>query len=126
VRVIAWLYLACLATIVALVNAGQSWLLAWVYYVPMRDKSMHFLLLGAACLGLNLALDCRKISLWGGALMWGTLLIFAFATLEEISQIWVPHRTFSYGDLLANWLGILCADRLLAFHQARQNRNAKC
>ena len=71
---------------------------------PGGDKLAHFLLLGS----LNL-LICLAFARGEGAAR-RTLLLSALvglaATLEEISQIWIPNRTFSLGDLSANLAGI--------------------
>ena len=38
------------------------------------------------------------------------LIVAVVMTIEEISQIWIPSRTFDLGDLAANYVGILLAE----------------
>lgn len=119
-RVFAWLYLALLAAIVTAANLGQKSLLRWVDYVPLRDKAMHFLLLGGACLVVNAMLSGRKLTVGRFSLYLGTAVVFLLATCEECTQIWMPYRTFSWADMTANWLGIICFDRIFAWSQTRK------
>jgi VanZ family protein len=70
--------------------------------LPYSDKLGHFFLIGLFGLFLNLSLSCRK---WGFFLM-GSLIIGSLATLEEFSQLYSSHRTFDWGDLAADYLGL--------------------
>lgn len=75
---------------------------ALVAYIPYGDKVMHALLYGLMALFLNYGLQYRR--LWG--MQWGALLVLAFATVEELSQLFVATRTFDLGDLLADLIGV--------------------
>ncbi len=75
---------------------------------PGWDKAGHFLLIGGTALVLNLALGLRTWRALGRRwLLGGTLVAVAF-TLEEISQLWFPSRTFDLLDLASDYAGILC------------------
>ena len=71
---------------------------------PGSDKIGHFVLLGALAGLLNLALGLRTVR-WLG--------------LEEISQHWLPARSFDLLDLVGDYAGIFffgwCAKRVAAW-----------
>jgi hypothetical protein len=112
-------YFLGLIAIFTLVNSGKTGILRIVEYVPFRDKTVHFLLIGGAGLVANLALGLRK---WkAGRVMFytGTCIVFVLATMEECSQMWIPTRTFSWADMSANWLGILFFDGCLRLAESK-------
>lgn len=75
--------------------------------IPGGDKLAHFILLGGMAFTLNVCFQCRRIRVYGWQFLWGSLLVFWVATLEEASQIWISSRTFDLVDWLANTMGIL-------------------
>jgi VanZ family protein len=81
----------------------------WVQTIPLGDKLGHFVLMGTLAFLLNTALKRRRI--WPGVQL-GGVIAAVFVVGEEISQRWMPWRTFDYGDLLADFLGIALADWL--------------
>ena len=109
-------YLVSLGVTVVLADAGLLVrFFTYVRLIPYGDKGGHFLLTGLASCLLNLMLRCRTIR-WGGqSWLWGSLVLFVFFTLEEGSQYWMTTRSFSWGDMLSNWLGIFFGGRLIAF-----------
>lgn len=83
---------------------------AFIRQVPGSDKVAHFVLLGMMSLLLNLSLGCRrtKIYEWDrNSYLTGSLILVVLVTVEEISQIWIPTRSFSMMDLISNYLGIM-------------------
>ena len=74
--------------------------------VPWGDKIGHFVLFGTLALLLNMALGFRQVNIRGRRFHWGSVLVFAFAALEEISQLAFPSRTFDLMDMLFDLLGI--------------------
>ena len=98
-----WLFagwLAMVATIIVMADIGRlDWVLDLLRRIPMSDKVCHF---------FNQALNLRKF----GPLLLGSLVIAIVLTAEEISQRWVPGRTFDYGDMAANIAGCVAADLL--------------
>ena len=84
---------------------------AWVQTYA-SDKLLHFVLVGILTLLVNLSLNLKFVSERYGILLWGTGLMLALATLEEVSQIWISNRTFDLSDLGCNYLGILTIGNL--------------
>ena len=78
-----------------------------IYDFPNGDKVGHFILYGILAFLVDLSLfrsfpdRSRKLI----ALLFGLILAFAI-TLEEISQQYIPSRTFSLFDLLMGYLGV--------------------
>ena len=102
----AWLVMC--AVIIYLADRG---LLKPVYKFigvhPGSDKVGHFVLIGALAGLLNLALGLREVCWLGRGWLLGSVLIALFCTLEEISQIWIPSRSFDLLDLAGDYSGIL-------------------
>ena len=75
---------------------------------PGSDKIGHFVLIGASAGLLNLALGLRTVCWLGRGWLLGSVLIALFCTLEEISQHWLPARSFDLLDLAGDYAGIFC------------------
>jgi len=75
--------------------------------IPYGDKLMHGLLYGVMALLLNYGLTFKSYKLLGFQLQVGAIIVLVFATLEEISQYWLPSRTFDLVDLLADFVGVI-------------------
>ena len=73
---------------------------------PPLDKILHFAMYGVLALLLNWAL---MLNGWPRlrAFALGTFVLILVSTVEEYSNEWVTMRTWSLGDLAANYLGIL-------------------
>lgn len=103
-RVLAALYVALLLGIVALADLGVlGGLLTWIHHIPAADKLCHFL--------FALVLGCLVEAAHGGsghALRW----VLPIVLLEELSQLFVPGRSFDLGDLAADAVGILAGTAL--------------
>ena len=82
---------------------------SWVQTIPLGDKLGHFVLMGTLAFLLNSALKGRRIR---PGVQLGGVIVAVFVVAEEISQRWLPWRTFDFGDLLADFLGIASADWL--------------
>jgi polysaccharide biosynthesis protein VpsQ len=78
----------------------------WVGSVPFGDKIGHLVFIGILTFLLNDALDGRMVKMGGLKVLLGCSIVAVVMTLEEISQIWIPWRTFDLVDLSANYLGI--------------------
>ena len=76
--------------------------------LPYGDKVIHFTLFGFLALAANLALASQKPQSLARAVALGTILVLAIATAEEYSNVFVPSRDWSIGDLTANYLGVAC------------------
>jgi len=75
--------------------------------IPYGDKLMHGLLYGVMALLLNYGLNFKSKKVFGFNMQVGALIVLAFATIEEISQYWIPSRTFDLVDLLADFVGVI-------------------
>ena len=127
VGVVAVVFGVFLAAVVVLADAGllPSWI-KQVWTWPMGDKVAHFTLLGAMAMLVSLWLRGAGWRLGPIKVFKGEVAVGLVVLAEEVSQRWVPHRTFSLGDLAADFLGIACfgvVARLLArrwWPEARQ------
>lgn len=87
---------------------------------PGSDKIGHFVLIGASAGLLNLALGLHTVRWLGRDWLLGSVIIVVFCTLEEISQHWLPARSFDLLDLAGDYAGIFCfgwlAKRIARWH----------
>ena len=74
-----------------------------VKVIPYGDKVMHAVLYGMMAMLLNYGLRYRAV--WGVQL--GAIIVLTFATIEELSQIFIITRTFDMGDLMADLVGVV-------------------
>jgi polysaccharide biosynthesis protein VpsQ len=72
--------------------------------LPYADTAGHFILLGLLSLLVNLGFPSNRLG-WL-PIPKASLLLAALITLEELSQIFLANRSFSFSDLLANYAGI--------------------
>ena len=90
--------------------ADRHWLTPVYRFItahPGSDKAGHFVLIGGMAFLLNLSLDVRTVRLLGWRWLLGGVLVAGVCTLEEISQIWIPGRTFDLLDLAGDYAGIM-------------------
>lgn len=104
-------YFASLAWLVVIAATQPSHpLLRLAGAVPLGDKLGHFLLMGMLVLVLNYFLRGRALRAGPVSILVGTAAGAALIFVEELSQQWLPLRTFSAADLLADALGVLVFD----------------
>lgn len=90
-------------------NTGQSnSIFRFIQETPYGDKLGHFSLFGLLTLAINYGLNFRKTFI--PSILIGTLAVFIFAVLEELSQYYIPTRTLDFIDFIADVLGILLFD----------------
>ncbi len=77
---------------------------------PLGDKISHFFLMGTLATLANRAFGRRSVRSGWLAAGIGTLVVLTVVVAEEISQIWIPGRTFELYDLAADFLGIACGE----------------
>lgn len=100
-------YAAVLASIVALADTDRLTAVhAFVHALPLGDKVAHLVLIGGLAAVVGLATGGRTVRLAGVSLRAGSAVVLALAVLEELSQRWVPSRSFDFGDLAADVIGI--------------------
>ncbi len=93
--------------IIYLANTGQnSIFFQLVASMPYGDKLGHFCLFGLLTLVTNAALRFRSWQLKKLPIYLGTIVVFSFASLEELSQYFIANRTLDIDDFIADVLGI--------------------
>ncbi len=112
------------ATNVILVYTAPE-LTAYVNQIPGRDKTGHFVLMGVFAVLVTSSIPDHRLRLGSLAVPASIPLVLVAATLEELSQLWLEHRRFSYTDLLSSYAGILVFTALAAAFAARQSRSAE-
>lgn len=112
---LAFIFGLMIIIIVILADTRHLGFLGALYDFPYGDKVGHFFLFGLFSLVVNLSVfESRTASAADASIKPGynriaintSLIIAAFAGLEEFSQLWFPSRTSSLFDLLASCLGI--------------------
>jgi len=88
-------------------TADHNFAFRLIGHIPYGDKLMHGLLYGIMALLLNYGLKFKAYKFLGFNLQLGAIIVLVFATIEEISQYWIPSRTFDLGDLLADFVGVI-------------------
>jgi VanZ family protein len=76
---------------------------------PPADKVVHFLMYGCLALLVNAALAAQLHWSLARAVVAGSIFALIAATIEEYSNAFMTSRSWSLGDLAANYLGILFA-----------------
>jgi len=104
--------LALLAIGAAVLTSGAATLISpgWfrlVRHLPGGDKTGHFLIMGTVSFLVTLAFASARIRGRRLGALGCVLMVGAVVTVDEFLQLLFPTRSFSLGDLLANWLGIL-------------------
>ena len=114
----------CLLFITALFISGLSWFLylanagvdhivfALMRQIPYGDKICHIGVYGMLALLLNLSLRCRKIDFGLTDIYLGSFLAIFLVGLEEISQLFMPTRTYDWWDFIASCIGIFISASL--------------
>ena len=74
--------------------------------IAYGDKLGHFLVYGTMALLLNRAMGYKRITIFSDSFSVGSLIVLAFAVLEEFSQLAFASRTFDLGDILFDVMGI--------------------
>ena len=84
-------------------TANYNFAFRMIGEIPYGDKLMHGFLYGVMAFFLNYGLNYKNFH----SLQIGAIIVLIFATLEEITQYWIPSRTFDLGDLLADFIGVV-------------------
>lgn len=81
----------------------------FVHQIPWGDKIGHICIFACLTFLLNYALSYTSFKLFKVELLTGSMLIFCFALTEEFTQLFFPTRTFDFGDILSDLVGIILA-----------------
>ena len=104
---------AVVAIIIGLADHRDTqFIFGWVHAVPGGDKFCHFLIFGGLALVANHSLRCRTVAFAGGRVLLGSLVVLILAAAEEVSQLYIPGRSFDLLDLAADALGIWLLGRV--------------
>ena len=105
---VAIAFFSFIVWIIYLANTGQnSIFFEFVDILPYGDKLGHFFLFGFLSLAANFAFKLKTFSLFSRDIYIGSIIVFSFALIEELSQYFFPNRTLDIIDLIADILGIL-------------------
>lgn len=97
------LYASLLAGIVVMANlGGTNEVFGLLTGLPFGDKLGHLVLIGGLAGLADVAARRRD---WGRVPA-APLVVGVIALLEELTQIWLPTRSFDLGDLAADLVGI--------------------
>ena len=105
-------------------TANHNFAFNLIGHIPYGDKLMHGVLYGVMALFLNFGLNYKSIGVRCPLyhfvslrkkvdtrplihMQLGAVIVLVFATIEEISQYWLPSRTFDLFDLLADFVGVI-------------------
>lgn len=106
--ILVTLFAAFLLLIVYWANtAALPPVLFFIYMFPMGDKIAHMLLMGTMSFLVNYALTGRTTPIANRPVLIGSLWVLGIVTLEELTQAFNPHRSFSLGDWLFDLIGIV-------------------
>lgn len=75
--------------------------------IPYGDKIAHALLFGVMAYLFNYGLKHKSFKIKKLTVPVGSTIVLLFATIEEISQYFIPSRTFDIFDLLADIVGVI-------------------
>jgi VanZ family protein len=107
-------FVGFLILVIATADAGRGaryW--GFLDRIPLGDKLCHFAFMATLSFLANLATGCRAVRVGRlGPILVATAVVTVFVVGEEISQIWIPARTFDLLDLTADLIGIALGDRL--------------
>jgi VanZ family protein len=120
IKVFTVIYILIITSIVIIANTKSTqYLLRFGGGIPYFDKISHFLLMGIFSFLVNLVLKIRTVSFAKFRYLLGTLIVLTIVTIEEFSQIFVSGRSFDWGDLVADYLGIFLFGELARFIYGR-------
>jgi VanZ family protein len=125
-RAAAWAAGAWLLAIIvlsAIATLRPRLLLQVTHYIPGRDKTGHFLLMGGFGGVSVLAFAGRRVGTRRVPVLGVLAVVALFVVLEEVVQRWLPNRTFSLLDIAASLSGVACFGALAAAWLAREARS---
>lgn len=94
--------------IIYLANTGQeSVFFELARLIPYGDKIGHLCIFGLLTLTANFASKFKTLSIGRVNLFWGSVAVFVFVSIEELSQHFMPTRSLDIYDFTADFIGIL-------------------
>lgn len=108
ISVFSILFFGFILWVIYLANTAQkSIFFDLVASIAYGDKLGHFCLFGFLTLGANFAFKLRYLAFSSLHVYVGSMTVFIFVILEELSQHFVTSRTLDATDLLADFVGII-------------------
>jgi len=103
------LYASLILGVVLLADSGHlPRSIQHIHDLPHVDKLIHFSIFGSLALCINLALASNHRWSVTRAIVTGSMLVVMASSLDEGTNFLVSTRSWSVGDLAANYLGVLC------------------
>lgn len=100
-------FVLCVLWVIFEANTGkEAAIFQWVRSLPYGDKMGHFAVFGLMVLMLNLCFRFQTLGRGWCQIYLGTAIVTSFAVAEEISQYFIPSRTFDLYDLAADAAGV--------------------
>ena len=90
-------------------TGGNSIFFDFVRTLPYGDKLGHASLFGFLTLVAVIGLRFRSLKLGKLRIYYGVAAVVLFVVCEELSQAFIPSRTFDFIDLVADMVGITLA-----------------
>ncbi len=116
IKILTLIYVFIIVGIIVLADyKGTAHVLNFVGEIPYGDKLGHFFLMGIFSFLVNLVLQAREIQIWKIRYLSGSLIVLLIVTIEEFSQIFISGRSFDYGDLVFDYLGVFVFSELARF-----------
>lgn len=104
---IAILFGSFIVLVIALANLGMLGILGFLNDIPFGDKAGHFILYGILTLLVDLAIFRSRPNLSRRLLALRVALVLSlFIGLEELSQQFIPSRSFDLVDLAFSYVGV--------------------
>jgi hypothetical protein len=107
IRLAALGFIAFLIAAVVIANRGEGaqwW--SFIHEIPYGDKLGHIGLFGTLSFLCNLAFPSRRFGRQPFLITLTTLVLLTIVSLEELSQAFIPTRSFDVLDWLADLIGI--------------------
>jgi len=91
--------------------------------IPFGDKLAHAVVFGGLCgiVSMGLSRPPRKVS-WPALVIVPVLFATGYGVTDEIHQLYVPHRSFEYADMFADFFGASMVQSVLVVHWWRTGR----
>jgi VanZ family protein len=114
-------YFGAILLIVVLADAGELLhTLTYVHSIPWGDKALHLVLATGLGFFVNVIPKEPFVVVHGQRVQRGSLFVFPAVIAEEVSQRWIPGRTFDLRDMAANLIGLTIGAGIALARERRQ------
>jgi VanZ family protein len=103
-------FFAFIVWVIYLANTdANAFFFDFIRSIPYGDKLGHFCLFGTLTLGVIVGSDFRCFQFKSHRIYYGAAIVSLFVFAEELTQLFIPSRTFDLVDLMSDGAGILAA-----------------